>query len=514
MPANGIQAFCFNTRHFWRPINSAQRLPDYRRWNYGRGCLFLNNHSNGCLLGIIDKPVWILGEGRSSLNDQEEIANDIRSRLWFTYRRGFTPIGDERGPTTDTGWGCMHRCGQMLVGQALMQLHLGRKWRWNPDRLDLPYLRILKMFEDKPTAPYSIHKIASRAASDDNKAVNSWLGPNTVAQILKKLSAGDRWTNLVVHVTTEDGIVVQEIKSLCRRSSSSRAPKIVAVDGTACDEATPPPPISHDSLHSSTERKHSDRPVIVSSPITVEVDNESVAIILPPVYNMPRNMSVSALEAKIPSVDDSSPTSETLNSELFSTPTTTRTDSSTWHPLLLILPLRLGLHEFNMRYAPALQGLFKLRQCVGVIGGRPNHALWLIGSVGDDEVLCLDPHTTQVAAILGEPTPGRSKEAASLDGSFHCSTPLRLPLRRLDPSLAVAFICLSETDFDDLCTHLVADQLSSSLFEVHETRPRNIPPPSFTSLCTPEGWGELFASSASPTPLSSRCKTDGDFELV
>lgn len=124
--------------------------------------------------------------------DQEEIANDIRSRLWFTYRRGFAPIGDEKGPTTDTGWGCMHRCGQMLVGQALMQLHLGRSqwcltlirlpwlimlpsnrfvhvnrifflypsgWRWNPDRLDRSYLRILKMFEDKPTAPYSIHKI-------------------------------------------------------------------------------------------------------------------------------------------------------------------------------------------------------------------------------------------------------------------------------------------------------------------------------------------------------------------
>lgn len=87
----------------------------------------------------------------------------------------------------------------------------------------------------------------------------------------------------------------------------------------------------------------------------MEVDDESVAIILPPVYNMPRNMSVSVLEAKTPSGDDSSPTPETLNSESFSTFTTTTTASSTWHPLLLILPLRLGLHEFNMRYAPALQ---------------------------------------------------------------------------------------------------------------------------------------------------------------
>ncbi|EUB60413.1 Cysteine protease ATG4B [Echinococcus granulosus] len=471
---------------------------------WGSLAVFANTDTDHPYLPSIDKPVWILGEEHSALNDQEEIANDIRSRLWFTYRRGFAPIGGEKGPTTDTGWGCMHRCGQMLIGQALVHLHLGREWRWNPDRLDRSYLRILKMFEDKPTAPYSIHKIASKAASDDNKTVSSWLGPNTVAQILKKLSASDRWTNLVVHVTTEDGIVMQEIKSLCRRSASARNSKIAAIDESTCNKDTSPPsPISHDSLHLSAERKNSDRPVIVSSPITVEVDDESVAIILPPVYNM-----------SFPSGDDSSPTSE-----VFSVLTTTTAASSTWHPLFLVLPLRLGLHEFNMRYAPALQGLFKLRQCVGVIGGRPNHALWLIGSVGDDEVLCLDPHTTQAAAILGEPAPGVSEEAASLDGSFHCTTPLRIPLRRLDPSLAVAFVCRTEADFDDLCAHLLADKLSSSLFEVHETRPRNIPPPSFTSLRTPEEWGELFASSgpaipASPTPLTSKCKADGDFELV
>ncbi|VDM18114.1 unnamed protein product [Hydatigera taeniaeformis] len=469
---------------------------------------FSNNSVDYPYLPSIDKPVWILGESRSSLNDQEEIANDIRSRLWFTYRRGFAPIGDEKGPTTDTGWGCMHRCGQMLIGQALIQLRLGRGWRWNPDRLDRPYLQILRMFEDKPTAPYSIHKIASKAALDDNRTVSSWLGPNTVAQVLRKLSAGDRWTNLVVHVTTEDGIVVQEIKSLCHQN----APKIIATDGTTYDKVTSPPsPTSYDSLHSSQLRKNSDRPVIVSSPITVEEDDESVAIILPPVHIMPRNMSSSLLEAKTPVEDDSSPTTETPNPEFLSMPTTTAAASSTWHPLLLILPLRLGLHEFNMRYAPALQGLFKLRQCVGVIGGRPNHALWLIGSVGDDEVLCLDPHTTQAAAILGEPATGSGNEDASLDGSFHCTNPLRLPLRCLDPSLAVAFVCGTEADFDDLCTQLLADQLSSSLFEVHETRPCNIPPPSFTALRTPEGWSELFPTSALtisvPPTLSSKCKT-------
>lgn len=55
----------------------------------------------------------------------DELNADVKSRLWFTYRRNFPVIG-ESGHTSDKGWGCMLRCGQMVVAQALVNQHLGK----------------------------------------------------------------------------------------------------------------------------------------------------------------------------------------------------------------------------------------------------------------------------------------------------------------------------------------------------------------------------------------------------
>lgn len=59
-------------------------------------------------------------------------------------------------------------------------------------------------------------------------------------------------------------------------------------------------------------------------------------------------------------------------------------DSATnrWKSLILLIPVRLGTEKFNSIYSPCLTTLLSLKECIGIIGGRPKHSLYFIGYQG------------------------------------------------------------------------------------------------------------------------------------
>lgn len=74
---------------------------------------------------------------------------------------------------------------------------------------------------------------------------------------------------------------------------------------------------------------------------------------------------------------------------------TSDNQSTRWSTAVLILvPLRLGLHELDLIYEDYLKEALKLPQTVGIIGGSPRHAVYIVG-FQNDSFINLDPHFIQ-----------------------------------------------------------------------------------------------------------------------
>ncbi|XP_047067442.1 cysteine protease ATG4B-like [Lolium rigidum] len=120
-------------------------------------------------------------------------------------------------------------------------------------------------------------------------------------------------------------------------------------------------------------------------------------------------------------------------------------DQSTWSPILLLVPLVLGLDKINPRYIPLLKETFTFPQSLGILGGKPGASTYIAG-VQDDRALYLDPHETQLAVNIA------SDNLEADTSSYHCSTIRDMALDLLDPSLAIGFYCHDKDDFDDFCS--------------------------------------------------------------
>ena len=112
----------------------------------------------------------------------------IRNLLWFTYRHNFSCICGTTF-TNDAGWGCMIRCGQMMLA------HVIRVLAGHTDKD-----RVAALFADDPTAPFSIH-----CATAVGKKPGEWVGPTEMAHTLRRLYArarkdGHRLPALSIHV--------------------------------------------------------------------------------------------------------------------------------------------------------------------------------------------------------------------------------------------------------------------------------------------------------------------------
>ncbi|XP_058813746.1 cysteine protease ATG4D [Topomyia yanbarensis] len=323
----------------------------------------------------------------------EAFKRDFISRLWMTYRKEFQTIYDSNY-TSDCGWGCMIRSGQMLLAQGLMTHFLGRTWRWDASaeniRLNYKSLsyednihrKIIRWFGDTPsrTSPFSIHTLVA-LGKETGKKPGDWYGPGAVAHLLKQSvkQATQEIADLDginVYVAQDCAVYIQDIIDEC---TISAAPSVAPWQKKL--------PSASNSNSSSN-----------ASPCTNVINTAS---------NTSANLS--AVE-----------------------------DSCHWKSLILLVPLRLGTDKLNPIYNDCLKAMLSLDNCIGIIGGRPKHSLYFVG-YQEDKLIHLDPHFCQDMVDVNE-----ENFAVS---SFHCKSPRKIKLSKMDPSCCIGFYCETRKDF-------------------------------------------------------------------
>lgn len=91
-----------------------------------------------------------------------------------------------------------------------------------------------------------------------------------------------------------------------------------------------------------------------------------------------------------------------------------------------------------------LKDVLEQEHCVGILGGRPNHALFFAGYNSSNQILGLDPHTTYPAPSFDENFPNDEYL-----NQIHVSDFEKMDIMRLDPSLAIGFYFRTHQEYDD-----------------------------------------------------------------
>lgn len=48
----------------------------------------------------------------------------------------------------------------------------------------------------------------------EGKQIGEWFGPNTVAQVLKKLVVYDRWSRIAVHIALDNVLIMSDVMTI------------------------------------------------------------------------------------------------------------------------------------------------------------------------------------------------------------------------------------------------------------------------------------------------------------
>jgi len=134
----------------------------------------------------------LLGETFKQYHQQHDFMQYMNTILWFSYRKNFPGLLDDSKYTTDRGWGCMLRTGQMMFAE-LIKRHFFFK---NYEKMRLPtkdeLFELISYFADYTEneyekSPFGIQNISKIASESFKMNPGEWYKATTIVMTLEKL---------------------------------------------------------------------------------------------------------------------------------------------------------------------------------------------------------------------------------------------------------------------------------------------------------------------------------------
>lgn len=397
-----------------------------------------------------------------------EFSEAWRQIYRMTYRKGFVPmyrrVRQEGVPqyirlTSDAGWGCMIRVGQMLVAAAIQRHRERYLADCSPNSSAEPsrsWDTIEKCFLDDTGAPFSIFRFIEVALGREitappgseprtqesnssptptrqltKKDAGDWFGPTTISETIAALieqnssSNGVLSDSMAVYLNVDGMLYEEEVRALGSGGDCFFSP----LGSPRCSVEDSKPRASRaDSADSFT--------VVGEASARVAAASSS---------QLPEPTPTSCCDS-----DPSQDPSKELKDR-------NRTAGRWRQAVLLLFPLQLGLEKnVNSLYMSCLLRYFELQSSLGAMGGRPRMAHFFVGRQGR-QLLYVDPHVVQPAALPSAPGQMSSAPNASFVGehSFRNLPSVQaIPVERIDSSISLAFYCCCDADLEELIAGL------------------------------------------------------------
>ncbi|CAK68605.1 unnamed protein product (macronuclear) [Paramecium tetraurelia] len=355
------------------------------------------------------------------IESKEDILDVVIHTIRFTYREGFQAYQCQNSTlTTDSGWGCVIRVGQMMMAE-LLKRHL--KCFYNVNLFQFPPLmqEVLQLFKDddemeslkvqgKPSKyGFSIQKIMRIAYEEWGKKPGEWYSPNQIVQAIYK-------------ILSDNNIIYSCGLSLLPFYESQIDLKVILQEMCVMENCI-------------CEQRVFFIEKFLQDLVRLEINKEEVIQVIH------GNDSISDVYYEDLSQQNKQEIGMLLKKYVC---------QKCFVPIRAVaicLLSRIGCDEPNPDYIQAIRQFMKKKYFAGLLGGRPREANFIVGFV-DDKFVVLDPHLVQQANMNPE----------EYVKSCFPGEALFMSDKEIDCSLGLVFYLKNEEDLIELIYDIQAHQ--------------------------------------------------------